>query len=163
MYNTGATLQHFNPLPPCGGRPLQIVGLSRRPRFQSTPSVWRETIADIQSFWTEIIFQSTPSVWRETTAPFALSLTVTDFNPLPPCGGRQIQIPLYCGQKHFNPLPPCGGRRFTFNCLIMTLIHFNPLPPCGGRRISRGRVGKQSQFQSTPSVWRETDGMHGHA
>ena len=34
-------------------------------RFQSTPSVWRETNI-LQLATTHIVFQSTPSVWRET-------------------------------------------------------------------------------------------------
>ena len=33
--------------------------------FQSTPSVWRETIYIIHHLRT-VVFQSTPSVWRET-------------------------------------------------------------------------------------------------
>ena len=43
MYNTGATLQHFNPLPPCGGRLLGHALHTGIEKFQSTPSVWRET------------------------------------------------------------------------------------------------------------------------
>ena len=34
--------------------------------------------------------------------------------------------------------------------------NFNPLPPCGGRRRRCGRLCQRPQFQSTPSVWRET-------
>ena len=34
---------HFNPLPPRGGRPLQLVELGQKVRFQSTPSSRRET------------------------------------------------------------------------------------------------------------------------
>ena len=33
--------------------------------FQSTPSVWRETLASGEHD-SEKLFQSTPSVWRET-------------------------------------------------------------------------------------------------
>ena len=55
------------------------------------------------------------------------------FNPLPPCGGRHVIAPNSHLVQYFNPLPPCGGRRFWF------------------------RFGVYSeQFQSTPSVWRET-------
>ena len=103
---------HFNPLPPCGGRhscyssyrysenisihSLRVEGddeksrkLIRMTLFQSTPSVWRETLLSsptrskpscisIHSLRVEgdetmqyfvdnlLIFQSTPSVWRET-------------------------------------------------------------------------------------------------
>ena len=34
----------FNPLPPCGGRLDRCIFNGRRIRFQSTPSVWRETL-----------------------------------------------------------------------------------------------------------------------
>ena len=34
--------------------------------FQSTPSVWRETMSSTLSDTKTIVFQSTPSVWRET-------------------------------------------------------------------------------------------------
>ena len=89
VYENPCSKDDFNPLPPCGGR------LSRNKRrlleklFQSTPSVWRETIEiffkeiteniSIHSLRVEgdlyfqpgfscrIIFQSTPSVWRETS------------------------------------------------------------------------------------------------
>ena len=33
----------FNPLPPCGGRPRPAEGVELKNKFQSTPSVWRET------------------------------------------------------------------------------------------------------------------------
>ncbi len=80
---------HFNPLPPCGGRlpqhhtcytPLTISIHSLRVegdykvfkphfnrfKFQSTPSVWRETRCSAVLRSSGCIFQSTPSVWRET-------------------------------------------------------------------------------------------------
>ena len=34
---------HFNPLPPCGGRPMTDAMTDGVEKFQSTPSVWRET------------------------------------------------------------------------------------------------------------------------
>ena len=33
---------------------------------------------------------------------------------------------------------------------------FNPLPPCGGRLDTVSKIADHIQFQSTPSVWRET-------
>ena len=78
---------YFNPLPPCGGRRCTATAKILRQRFQSTPSVWRET-PELLSLWAENVisihslrvegdrastlhisdrvFQSTPSVWRET-------------------------------------------------------------------------------------------------
>ena len=104
--------------------------------FQSTPSVWRETLTT-ENLNDGATFQSTPSVWRETTSVpsgstvISISIhslrvegdgkgvhldhnAVSDFNPLPPCGGRpkdQISLRL---TRYFNPLPPCGGRRFPY-------------------------------------------------
>ena len=126
--------EHFNPLPPYGGR-LKLMAVIRMERtFQSTPSVWRETIhfatgelfpgISIHSLRMEgdrfgfcvfpgnQKFQSTPSVWRETQE------------------SSHCTVPSH----HFNPLPPYGGRlrRNWKDCAI-------------------------SVFQSTPSVWRETD------
>ena len=59
----------------------------------------------------DFIFQSTPSVWRETGCGDDEEGADHDFNPLPPCGGRQEVIT--CRRyriEYFNPLPPCGGR-----------------------------------------------------
>ena len=47
------------------------------------------------------------------------------------------------------------GDKDGLNC-ISTQPYFNPLPPCGGRLYHAGDVRRDRQFQSTPSVWRET-------
>ena len=105
-------------------------------------------------------FQSTPSVWRETASASMIAFQIADFNPLPPCGGRQSICFLHNEGKDFNPLPPCGGRHF-YNVSQITIIwisihslrvegdkelsgvqiffsYFNPLPPCGGRLHTEG-------------------------
>ena len=123
-------------------------------------------------------FQSTPSVWRETMPAGMMAGSASYFNPLPPCGGRRNQggqsaqrdaisihslrvegdnkqKPRKYGMGYFNPLPPCGGRH-CLQGLVSAYVHFNPLPPCGGRH-KRGKGAKRNEkFQSTPSVWRET-------
>ena len=144
----------FNPLPPCGGRhsgstgnevahhisihSLRVEGdmfpllWLHWKRFQSTPSVWRETGENhavcivysisihslrvegdavvLLQFLVHVEFQSTPSVWRETRFPVRTVPLPLNFNPLPPCGGRQRPLLRVQQQIHFNPLPPCGGR-----------------------------------------------------
>ena len=45
------------------------------------------------------------------------SQSVTDFNPLPPCGGRPDLRWCPIRRKHFNPLPPCGGRRYRLSLI----------------------------------------------
>ena len=55
----------FNPHPPCGGWRLTDDSNSSFTIFQSTPSVWRVTMAYDGSIIFST-FQSTPSVWRVT-------------------------------------------------------------------------------------------------
>ena len=79
---------------------------------------------------------------------------------------------------HFNPLPPYGGRppyrrrrtdsqEISIHSLrmegdenqkapVLHPKHFNPLPPYGGRPSCHDLPIVENQFQSTPSVWRET-------
>ena len=75
---------------------LRVEGDAKIPRqkqlraqFQSTPSVWRETSDSFQTF-IQNIFQSTPSVWRETCSSRSSRCKSSNFNPLPPCGGRLL-------------------------------------------------------------------------
>mgnify|MGYP007068771725 CR=1 FL=1 len=63
--NFAVNVLYFNPLPPCGGRQLLEYGQI-----------------------TDILFQSTPSVWRETVFSTRVCVPSYNFNPLPPCGGR---------------------------------------------------------------------------
>ena len=58
-----------------------------------------------------LIFQSTPSVWRETVIWEMQRKRRKYFNPLPPCGGRHVIAPNSHLVQYFNPRPPCGGRR----------------------------------------------------
>ena len=60
------------------------------------------------------------------------------------------------GEPNFNPLPPCGGRHVIVNSNCKR-CNFNPLPPCGGRPAGYPRSSGGYAFQSTPSVWRETN------
>ena len=57
--------QHFNPRPPCGGRPHKRPRNRSSAKFQSTSSMWRTTsLYDWQN--NSILFQSTSSMWRTT-------------------------------------------------------------------------------------------------
>ena len=152
----------FNPLPPCGGRPDQPSGRRRSAaisihslrvegdyvvvgvycdtaEFQSTPSVWRETVIAFCSI-SKSRFQSTPSVWRETAASVSTSTYATNFNPLPPCGGRPrgSQSPstrreTICGadQQRKRPaarsLPPHGGRQQNCTAFRLKLSRANAI------------------------------------
>ena len=80
-----------------------------------------------------------------------------NFNPLPPCGGRLCRFPS-CPESDRISIHSLRVEGDRARC-PRDLQHndFNPLPPCGGRLrllYYQARIG--GQFQSTPSVWRET-------
>ena len=64
-------------------------------------------------------------------------------------------------QCDFNPLPPHGGRLGDPGGLELPRNHFNPLPPHGGRPLDSVEYRQAFIFQSTPSAWRETNGVMG--
>ena len=155
-----AAWNHFNPLPPHGGR-LAATAISTMPS----------------------IFQSTPSAWRETTKNKRTRNILKNFNPLPPHGGRRaywysyaqsVDISIHSlrmegdvvlvnsGAVAFAFQSTPSAWRETFFALPTTFHpfkfqstpsawretccttpvqkqsgHFNPLPPHGGRRVSR--------------------------
>ena len=101
---------YFNPLPPCGGRPCCGSAMWN---FCSISIHFLRVEGDavvLLQFLVHVEFQSTPSVWRETRFPVRTVPLPLNFNPLPPCGGRQRPLLRVQQQIHFNPLPPCGGR-----------------------------------------------------
>ena len=148
---------HFNPLPPCGGR--RVVGchstceryaisihslrVEGDPQvhflwhtlhsFQSTPSVWRETLYH-GWFYKYDPFQSTPSVWRETLLEDnEIRKTIISIHSLRVEGDDNINSFCYRRLISIHSLRVEGDCDFRRSC-----IH-------------------APQFQSTPSVWRETD------
>ena len=125
------------------------------------------------------IFQSTPSAWRETIWSLSQLSEQSDFNPLPPHGGRPrcyvswilssiisihslrmegdfFHVIFLLVSQYFNPLPPHGGRPPTGSGRHQTNRYFNPLPPHGGRQQPHYGSQLPQGFQSTPSAWRET-------
>ena len=80
----------------------------------------------------------------------------TNFNPLPPYGGRRAMSACVTMPGYFNPLPPYGGRpahQFAQKKSKSISIHSLRMEGDPPRRTSRSAA---SAFQSTPSVWRET-------
>ena len=133
MYRGRCVYHDFNPLPPCGGRLRGTETTAGGHRFQSTPSVWRETVRDTLVVRSVMVFQSTPSVWRETRGGRD--------------GGRERAISIHSLRVE--------GDSWAFPVDVQ-LSNFNPLPPCGGRRWTSRIFRMVTSFQSTPSVWRET-------
>jgi len=174
---------YFNPLSPCGERPLRPQNPGRPPhRFQSTLPMRGETFGS-----------------RHNHSP------CNHFNPLSPCGERprcsmtelsfppefQSTLPMRGEtsrlaqsrpfQANFNPLSPCGERRFyTFRHERSIYIsihsphagrdladlvdnpheaHFNPLSPCGERLFASLLKYYHGRFQSTLPMRGETNAI----
>ena len=126
--------QYFNPLPPYRGRRTVLNAMLRDMKFQSTPSIQRETKSTVADQAVDFVFQSTPSIQRETCRCRDPRRRRNDFNPLPPYRGRlRTSLVLPSGRFYFNPLPPYRGRLTTKSLLVQLML-----------------------FQSTPSIQRET-------
>ena len=78
-------------------------------------------------------FQSTPSAWRETGLYDAFYGKKTNFNPLPPHGGRPTKVRSFILDWKFQSTPSAWRE--------------TPAVPTLAVDVS---------FQSTPSAWRET-------
>ena len=173
------TRRNFNPLPPYGGRLNSPWRLASHESFQSTPSVWRETgsffhlfclwiFQSTPSVWRETIilvthvkvyfvFQSTPSVWRETSKWLTVQMVIHYFNPLPPYGGRRCSsisggVFVYISIHSLR----MEGDVCTFHWLSCYYISIHSLR-MEGDHLFVWVKRYLSTFQSTPSVWRETD------
>ena len=168
--------EHFNPLPPYGGRRQRQLISSEGIPFQSTPSVWRETLLSTTIFphnlfqstpsvWRETqdcchqmwhkAFQSTPSVWRETQRrvceEFAAGISI---HSLRMEGDQSMFQIFFFVQISIHSLRMEGD--FSRNSILSIRGNFNPLPPYGGRPVDVKQLTVHDAFQSTPSVWRET-------
>ena len=147
----------------CAGQWISI----HAPRAGGDPTLWLNTRIGTR-------FQSTPPVRGATTGNFIPAQKRNDFNPRPPCGGRQICTDTVLKNRKISIHAPRAGG--DLHCLqvraaIEISIHapraggdgrkkaetereynFNPRPPCGGRpqRPARGYYG--GRFQSTPPV-----------
>ena len=129
----GGQQKNFNPLPPHGGRRNQHGYQDTENGFQSTPSVWRETLGATVDFvhW---VFQSPPSVWRETV--YGIS------------GNVDLNISIHSLRME--------GDDITFLHFDVQSISIHSLRMEGDVAESV-HFDRRKTFQSTPSVWRETD------
>ena len=179
---------YFNPRPPCGGRHMLRPVMPESRSFQSAPSLRRAT-ENVCVWCISYAFQSAPSLRRATpvlahtairqiisirallaegdgrgkTASFASS----NFNPRPPCGGRQFSDADLSLAQQFQSAPSL--RRATEREIlaedvlgisirallaegdsVMTrrrtpFINFNPRPPCGGRPATTRPISRPTR------------------
>ena len=135
---------------------MQILRSQVNPIFQSTPSVWRETLSGFHSFQCFTI--SIHSLRMEgDNCSHRVTLQNVHFNPLPPYGGRPERRCLAMKRFKFQSTPSAWRetsreRGIEKSCKIS--IH--SLRMEGDMATSYVPSGT-SLFQSTPSAWRETE------
>ena len=168
---------HFNPLPPCGGRPVRRQKPPQiRWYFNPLPPCGGRRAASASAMILLTISIHSLRVEGDWTRS-ARSPTISNFNPLPPCGGRPNFAAVRLAPVYFNPLPPCGGRPMASKMPGNLRISIHSLRVEGDSAamttlVERQRISIHSlrvegdrwrqkcleicAFQSTPSVWRET-------
>ena len=106
-----------------------------------------------------MIFLSTPSARRATTLYHKSSLTMRDFYPRPPRGGRPQGAGGTASAGNFYPRPPRGGRRFSrqpsFRQRRISIHALREEGDNGFRKV----LYWSKEFLSTPSARRATAGM----
>ena len=123
---------YFNPLPPHGGR--RVMAECFECLYISIHSLRMEgDDMRVLVFPPDCTFQSTPSAWRETPLYILLFIHLSDFNPLPPHGGRRILEIRRIAQRIFQSTPSAWRETIRGTTPFSQIAHFNPLPPHGGR------------------------------
>ena len=145
---------HFNPLPPHGGRRVVRVTAENRALFQSTPSAWRETNAEMtQNLFVDISIHSL-RMEGDPCVSDCIFFIVISIHSLRMEGDNTFQI-LDDVPENFNPLPPHGGRRAEI-CLLVFHQIFQSTPSAWRETDLNVSATDAKTFQSTPSAWRET-------
>ncbi len=147
--------RYFNPLRPCGRRPIAFQVFLMIFGFQSTPPVWAETeySAKFNAF-IDISIHSARVGGDFLVEDFLKQSN--DFNPLRPCGRRQTDCIAYIKTIIFQSTPPVWAETKLANLCGNLFNNFNPLRPCGRRRLAYCLMLFNFLFQSTPPVWAET-------
>ena len=147
---------HFNPRPPCGGRPQQVEKLLYELKFQSTAPVWGPTICARMPIW-GVAFQSTAPVWGPTSIALTEAKLPLPFQSTAPVWGPTQFFDCVYAMRKFQSTAPVWGPTLLYYVLVRifsisihgprvgadveklvedgSFTHFNPRPPCGGRRL----------------------------
>ena len=149
--------KHFNPRPPCGGRPSYRKPNRQRGLFQSTPPVWGATTRRHTAGRNLGISIHAPRVGGDPSKTTRRRVPARYFNPRPPCGGRRLYLQRTHDGKAFQSTPPVwGATKYEETHSREEFRDFNPRPPCGGRQMTRAGLSDARAFQSTPPVWGAT-------
>ena len=97
-------VKHFNPLPPHGGRRPSHLLRSLHDVFQSTPSAWRETTgSDTSDIGKNISIHSLRMEGDNIIE--SCGIVSSNFNPLPPHGGRLVFLYILIHRSKFQSTP----------------------------------------------------------
>ena len=123
--------------------------------FQSTSPVWRTTSKSVQARYRKA-FQSTSPVWRTTTNALDARVDMLISIHVPRVEDDSYFAPLLSFQSDFNPRPPCGGRQK--NCTIPSWLNFISIhvPRVEDDFAPMKTCFTSALFQSTSPVWRTT-------
>ena len=180
-FATGSEMQSFQSTPSAWRETICHVTVACTRRISIHSLRMEGDQYQIMFRYRQLLFQSTPSAWRETILPGLVRRPLPYFNPLPPHGGRQLLRPSPLADGAFQSTPSAWRETLTRFSLpshlsisihslrmegdvqiwdnIFRSYHFNPLPPHGGRQGNLSKSQQLQIFQSTPSAWRETDGL----
>ena len=167
----------FNPLPPCGGRHRNWAHQSVFWVFQSTPSVWRETIVESIDIKTDAISihslrvegdqkENAPAVFSPISihslrvegdlncSGHVLNQSVISIHSLRVEGDKACKCSLRFSVISIHSLRVEGDDSFA----IMKYHYYISIHSLRveGDTVLAILLTPGSQFQSTPSVWRET-------
>ena len=149
-----ASMTHFYPRPPRGGRPTAVRSGSVTSYFYPRPPRGGRP-ANAEILVVDDVFLSPPSARRATRTTRASESVYRNFYPRPPRGGRPADR-LQCAQDgHFYPRPPRGGRQLASE-LGSWIAEF--LSPPSARRATHcwDNVQAANEFLSPPSARRAT-------
>ncbi len=157
---------HFNPRPPCGGRPDARIGGKIVHTFQSTSSVWRTTRCILPpkggtgNFnprppcggrrcsraggrkWAG--FQSTSSVWRTTLLSWVFCQISPEFQSTSSVWRTTLVAVALLGRVGISIHVLRVEDDEPLVTQIPNVPHFNPRPPCGGRLAAYGwKIGSK--------------------
>ena len=102
---------YFYPRPPRGGRPY-IKRVESIPDKISIHALREEgDCTSAGRFHSEGISIHALREEGDVGIPAVFRMTIKDFYPRPPRGGRRISMPIWTMKSNFYPRPPRGGRR----------------------------------------------------
>ena len=155
LYHQCFAFLHFYPRPPRGGRRDSVC--AGRHRLGISIHALREEGDGYPCRRLDFSGISIHALREEGDISGAAGdVTVMDFYPRPPRGGRHCFAVSSFTLLVFLSTP--SARRATpLNCcLVRPMVYFYPRPPRGGRRRGHREHSRQAQFLSTPSARRAT-------